>query len=174
MYYDGFDYMPRWDNGKPESEPLHVVGVYDNMEDAKHKLEKLSFSPVPKDEIVIIDPQDFRHDELAGISAEIEDSSEGAVAGVRWGAIIGVSIGFLTRAVLPAESSQNAVLDMLISVFLGGTLGALVGLAIGAISSGVVSKTHSHKYDEALAEGKFLMAVKHQEWEKPVRRWLSN
>jgi hypothetical protein len=174
MYYDGFDYMPRWEEQIPEKEHLHIVGVYDSLNDAKGKLEKLSSSPLPKDEIVIIDPSDFRHDELAGISAEIDDSSEGAVAGVRWGALIGVSLGFLSRAVMPVDSTQSALMDMLISVFLGGTLGALLGLAIGAISSGLVSKLHSQKYDEALAAGKFLMAVKHQEWEKPVRRWLAN
>jgi hypothetical protein len=174
MYFDGFDYIPNMEQNRRPQEDLHIVGVYDTLEDAQKKLENLSKSPLPKDEIVIIEPLDIRHDELAGLTAELDDTSEGALAGVKWGALIGASLGFLSRATLSTHASENIYMDMFISVFLGASLGSLAGLIIGAISAGWASRYHSKKYDEALAQGKVLMAVKHTEWERPVRKWLAS
>ncbi|MCB0196463.1 MAG: hypothetical protein KDJ65_31210 [Anaerolineae bacterium] len=138
-----------------------VVGVFENMGEARKVVEALQQANYTREQIsVIADNRDGRYQEWVRDETVVTDDvtgSEGAVAGGIEGGLIGLAMG-LGALVIPGIGPFVAM---------GPLLGALVGAGVGAVTGGIaaslidlgVPEDQAHLYNEATQHGYTLVAV---------------
>jgi hypothetical protein len=125
-----------------------LVAVYDNEVDAQRAVEQLNKSGCPMDMLSVLARAHPSGDDVLGIYYTSAGARMKAWAkhGVLWGALWGMLTGAAALVVLPGVGpvfAAGPIVEILISAFGGGVLGATVGGAVGGTAmSGAAAATH--------------------------------
>jgi hypothetical protein len=133
------------------------VGVYDTIGEADRAVEDLLAAGFTKDEITVICSdqakerhfREFEHQDRAGQNTPAAAATGGA---------IGATLGGLTAlASVVATGGLSLVAAGAIGAWAGGVFGGLVG----AMMTRGIEKEAADYYDQAVAEGRILVAAEH-------------
>src|SRR2546422_1714984 len=137
-----------------------VIGLMDNLDEARAVVRDLVESGIPRDDIGFMANQ--KH-ELPGTARlnEGEGSVSGALAGAGTGAALGGAAGLALALAPLAIPGIGPILAAgpIIAAMAGASIGALAGGVIGGLTSLGVPEKEAHYYAEAVRRGGILVTV---------------
>jgi hypothetical protein len=143
-----------------EQTPRHTskpfrVAVFDSVELADKAIERLVENGFEKDEITLFSPasQPTEHEEDVVTEQDQASSTETAVSGGAMGGVLGGATAVAGLATV--AGAPIVVAGGMLGLLAGGVFGGLVG----AMTSRGVEKEPADYYDQAVSEGKSLVAV---------------
>jgi len=140
-----------------------VVGLYDDLADARSVVDDLVRNGIERDNISLIfpDPEKQYAHHLGGATTEAEEVASGAAAGAIGGAIMGGLSGVLLGlgAVLIPGIGPVIAAGPIVAGLLGAGMGAAAGGLVGALVSWGIPEEEAHFYSEGVRRGGTLVAV---------------
>lgn len=150
--------MPDEQHETEESIKPIRVGVFDTISDAENAVYKLLLSGFSEEEITVFAPNEIQQSHF-----EAEESPETGlpVKSLLGGSLVGGTLGGLTAVAGLATAAGTAIL---VAGGLAGALtGGVAGGLIGVMTHRGVEKEPADFYDQAVAQGRILVAVEAQE-----------
>lgn len=130
-----------------------VVGVYDTLEKAEQAIWLLKRGDFPTGQVSLIAPGSVDKPELVERLATEDDSVFDAALGAGLGGVLGVLVG--VGAIVVSEI--GAV--FLAGPIAGGLTAGIVGAFLGGMTGWGVHQQHIRRYEQAVKEGKVLVAA---------------
>jgi uncharacterized membrane protein len=154
----------------PNTQLKTIVGLYDDLNDARNAVQELSQAGIQRDNINLVahaSAEEYsRYFDKEGryVSSDdnVDSSASGAAAGAGVGAIIGALGGLvLGLSLIPIPGIGPIVAaGPLASALTGAGVGAVVGGLIGALTGIGVPEEHAGYYAEGVRRGGSLVIVK--------------
>lgn len=139
-----------------------VVGVYDDIEDARDVVEDLVDAGIPRDDVSLV-TRDVTGDygtylEEHGEDEVAEGAAEGAVGGAVVGGLTGVLVG-LGAFALPGLGPVIAA-GPIAAGLAGAGIGAVTGSLLGALVEWGIPEEEAEYYAESVRRGSVLVAAR--------------
>jgi hypothetical protein len=134
--------------------PLRV-GVFSEMSHADRAVDRLLAAGFTKDQLTVVCSDDMCHRHFKPFEHQQPAGQHTPVAAAT-GSALGVLVGSATAIAATLATGGTA---MLISGALGAWTGAVVGGLVGAMMTRGVEHELADYYDQAVSEGKILVAV---------------
>lgn len=147
-------------SGAPDLSTKTVVGVFDTNGEALEAARALQRAGIDDTHISLVAQET---DRAPDIGAEDTMAGEGAIQGAGVGAVVGGTLAGLVALAVPGVGPLLAAgpLSGAITAALGGALtGAGVGVLAGSFTGLGISKEHAEQYEQAVREGRAILAVK--------------
>lgn len=138
-----------------------VVGLYDDLEDAREAVDELIEVGVPRSEISLV-ARDVSGEYGAYIDDDTEEVGEAAAGGAVGGAVVGGMMGLLVGLGAFAIPGLGPVIAAgpLAAALAGAGIGAATGGVLGALVEWGIPEAEAGYYAEGVRRGGTLLAVR--------------